>query len=135
LESEKKPQALREMQIPELECFPKEGLMAICPEHGAYDGTCKKCQPTDPKPGLKVVTAPELAPAIPDADKYILRSFEVEALQAQIEVQQAVDKSKAAQQAMNKFAQTVFEALGIDPKDWILDAKSMTLVKREKEKA
>lgn len=109
--------------------------MALCPDHGPYTGTCKKCQEIDPRPTvIDMVKKPDV-PEISDPDKYILRSFEVECLTAQIEIGNANQKYQQAQQSLNRFAATVFEKLELNPKDWILDTKAMKLVKREKENA
>ena len=100
--------------------------MAICPDHGGYTGdSCKKC--VEKTKLVSMGSAPEIA----DADKYLLRSFEVEALNAQIAARDARDKAQEAAGALNRMAGVVFEKLALDPKEWILDIKGMKLIKRE----
>jgi hypothetical protein len=107
--------------------------MSICPKHGPYTHTCKQCT----EDAEKALRRPEMpvadAPKIEDADKYLLRSFEAEFLQSQLELRDAQQKAVTAQQALNRMAGTIFEKLGLDHKEWILDTKAMTLVKREEQ--
>jgi hypothetical protein len=108
--------------------------MSICPKHGPYTHTCRQCT-EDAEKALRRPESPVAmkAPKIEDSDKYLLRSFEAEFLQSQLELRDAQQKAVTAQQALNRMAGTIFEKLGLDHKEWILDTKAMTLVKREEQ--
>lgn len=105
----------------------KEISMGICPTHGHYDGTCKKCAPNEFHGGKQVVPS---APVIEDCDKFILRSFENDCLNVQIEMQNSQQRLQNALQAFNRHVHVVMEKLSLDPKEWVLDAKNMVFVKR-----
>jgi hypothetical protein len=90
------------------------------------------CQIHPMKQALK--KAEEAMPVDPLAisadDKLQLKTLEAEALDAQLTAQRVRDKVVEAQNALNQFAQTLFEKHGLDSKTHVLDLKGLRFVPR-----
>lgn len=101
--------------------------MAICPEHGHYTGTCKGCKEIGAPIPIK---SQEEVPTIPDADKYILRSYELDGVKAQVDAANAQTRAQQAMRNIDLHAKTLFERLNLDPKEWGIDFRTMLFTKR-----
>ena len=107
--------------------------MAICPDHGGYNGQegCKKCNETVvAKEATKLADAKALTLVISTDDKLTFKQTENAALRAQVEVQGAMQKATQTQQQLNNFAQVLFEKHGIDVKEYVLNPETMEFQKR-----
>jgi hypothetical protein len=96
-------------------------------------GFCQIHPQAQMKQALK--KAEEAAPApdplaISSDDKLQLKTLEAEALDAQLTAQRVRDKVVEAQNALNQFAQTLFEKHGLDSKTHVLDLKGLRFVPR-----
>jgi hypothetical protein len=116
--------------------------MAICPDHGGYQGdTCKKCQPNAPAiernlditkplsnqgqaPGPEVVGAVSSGPPkLDEHDKLTLVKLENDSLKS-------FHRMQTAQAQLQNFAQTMFEKYKVKPAEYTLDMERLEFVLR-----